>query len=148
MDPEDYPRLAKHKWYAVKEGRSIYAVRSVTVGKRQQKGIRMHREIIKAEDGKLCDHINHNGLDNRKTNLRQVNRAQNSWNKRKQKGRHSSQYKGVSWFRVDKKWQARIQANGEKIFLGYFHNEIDAAKAYDQAAKKYHGEFAKLNFHT
>jgi hypothetical protein len=102
--------------------------------------------IMKAEPGKFRDHINHNGLDNRKANLRQATRAQNCWNKRKQKGSHSSKYKGVSWLSREKKWQARIQANGRKIFIGSFKNEIDAAKAYDRAAKKYYKEFASLNF--
>lgn len=148
VDPDDYPRLAKYKWCAVKQRRIFYAQRIVTVGKRQRKNIQMHREIIKAEDGKFCDHINRNGLDNRKANLRVVTPLENGWNKAKQRGKHSSKYKGVSWFRVDKKWQARIQANGRKIFLGYFHDEIDAAKAYDNAALKYHGQFAVLNFES
>jgi hypothetical protein len=146
VDPEEYEQLARHKWCAVKYGQGFYAARTVTIGKKKRH-VHMHREIIKAEDGKICDHINHKGLDNRKANLRQVSRVENIWNTRKRKG-SSSKYKGVSWFKRQNKWQARIQANGRKIFLGSYKNEIDAAKTYDRAARKYHGEFAALNFES
>ena len=145
VDPEDYERLNRYKWYAVKYGRSVYAVRSVTVRKKKRHE-QMHRAVMKTAKGKFCDHINHNGLDNRKANLRPVSRAENVWNMRKRKCKCSSKYKGVSWFSVKKKWQAGIQANGRKIFIGCFNNEVEAAKAYDRAALKYHGEFAALNF--
>jgi hypothetical protein len=146
VDPEDYDRLAKHKWQASRFPRSDYATRFVTIGYRRQKHIQMHRVIMNVRPGQFIDHINHNGLDNRKTNLRLATRAQNSWNKRKQRGNHSSKFKGVSWFIREKNWQARIQSNGTKFFLGSFKKEIDAAKAYDNAAKKYYGDFASLNF--
>jgi hypothetical protein len=146
VDPEDYERLSKHKWYAVKQGRSFYARRCVSIGGGKQKGINMHREVMKVAGGKFCDHINHNGLDNRNTNLRPASRAENSWNKRKQRSKHSSKYKGVSRPRNEKRWTARIQANGRKIFIGCFEDEAEAAKAYDEAARKYHGQFASLNF--
>ena len=146
VDPEDYTRLSIHKWHLVRSPRSDYASRSVTIGYRRQRHVQMHRVIMNARPGQFIDHINHNGLDNRKANLRFASNAQNSWNKRKQRGNHSSKYKGVSFFKREKKWTARIQANGKKIFLGMFKNEIDAAKAYDAAARKYYGEFAYLNF--
>jgi len=148
VDPQDYERLSKHKWQASRFPRSYYATRCVSIGNGRQKNIPMHRDIIKIEDGFCCDHINHNGLDNRKVNLRQASRAQNSWNKRKQRGKHSSKHKGVSWFKRENKWQARIQANGRKIFLGSYKNQIDAAKAYDEAAKLYYKDFAVLNFES
>ena len=146
VDPEDYPRISKHKWYVVRSPRSDYAARSVSIGYRRQKPVQMHRVIMNARPGQCIDHIDNNGLHNRKANLRLASRAQNSWNKRKQRGNHSSKYKGVSFFKREKKWHARIQANGKKIFLGIFKNEIDAAKAYDRAAIKYHRDFALLNF--
>jgi hypothetical protein len=147
VDPENYERLNSKKWYAVKEGRNYYAVRNITVNKRKRP-VQMHRVIMNARPGQFIDHINHNGLDNRIANLRQASRAENNWNARKRKGKCSSKYKGVCWFRVRKKWQARIQVNGKGIFLGFFDDEIEAAKAYDAAAKKYYGEFAYLNFKT
>ncbi|MGB2808581.1 MAG: hypothetical protein WBC22_12630 [Sedimentisphaerales bacterium] len=146
VDPEDYDRISKHKWHLIRSPRSDYATRCVTIGYRRQKQISMHRVIMNARPGQCIDHIDHNGLHNRKANLRLASMAQNSWNKRKQRGKHSSRFKGVSWFAREKKWQARIQANGRKIFLGSFTREIDAAKAYDTAAGKYHGQFALLNF--
>jgi hypothetical protein len=93
----------------------------------------------------LIDHINHNGLDNRKANLRLATPAQNSRNRRPV-GRGSSQYKGVSYRKTDGVFIADIRAGRKRIYLGCFKREIEAAKAYDTAAKKYHGEFASLNF--
>ena len=108
--------------------------------------IKMHREILKPPRCLFVDHINHNGLDNRKANLRFATRTQNNWNRIHHKQNSSSRYKGVAWHKHTKMWAARIGVNGRRIALGYFDNQIDAAKAYDKAAKKHHGEFAVLNF--
>jgi hypothetical protein len=106
----------------------------------------MHRCIIKVPPGMVIDHINHNGLDNRKANLRIATHAQNSRNTKKQRPKTASQYKGVPWNSTLKKWRAQITLNGKRISLGCFEDEIQAAKAYDNAARKYHGAFAALNF--
>jgi hypothetical protein len=148
VDPEDFERLSKHKWHAFKSKNTFYAERAVRVGKvRKQVVIKMHREILKVPDGLLVDHKNHNGLDNRKANLRPATRAENSRNRRKfRKRKCRSRFKGVSWNKDRKKWSARILFNRDMKFIGYFDDEIEAAKAYDEAAKKYHREFAVLNF--
>ena len=85
-------------------------------------------------------------MDNRRVNLRAATRAQNVRNRKKYTKSGSSKYKGVSWKKDNGKWSARIGLNNKSIFLGNFEKELDAAKAYDKAAKKYHGEFACLNF--
>jgi hypothetical protein len=106
----------------------------------------MHREILHAPSHLMVDHINHNGLDNRKANLRLATSAQNSYNRRQFRKNKSSKYTGVSWKERTKKWAAIICYKREIIVVGYFKDEIQAAKAYDKAAKKYHTEFASLNF--
>jgi len=107
----------------------------------------MHRVIINAPRHLLVDHINHNGLDNRKANLRTATIAQNNVNRASYKTKNSpSKYKGVYWSKRDKKWQVQICHNNKRKHIGQFDNEIQAAKAYDEAAKKYHKEFAVLNF--
>jgi len=98
----------------------------------------MHREVIKVGCGLVVDHINHNGLDNRKSNLRVATRWQNAQNRRKTSKRTASIYKGVSWNKRDKRWFAEIRVNDKCRDLGYFEDETAAAKAYDEAARKYH----------
>jgi len=128
VDPEDYDRLAGYKWFAMRSRRGFYAIRMVTTKNGRRKKIRMHRQILNAPADKLVDHINHNGLDNRKANLRIVTNMQNSWNKRKQKGDYSSRYKGVSWARRIGKWHTEIYCNGSKIFIGYLNFTVHNVK--------------------
>lgn len=139
VDDDDYELLSKYKWTALERGTCTYAVTMVT----------MHR-LIKGEyknTGALVDHIDGNGLNNQKQNLRLANRRENTQNRRKAQNKNgkpfSSQYKGVSF--ESNKWRSKIVVDGKKINLGRFENELDAAKAYDTAAIKYFGSFAKLN---
>jgi len=107
----------------------------------------MHRQILNPPWPMVADHINGKGYDNRKANLRLATRSQNSMNKPFIKTKpSSSKYRGVSWSKSQKKWHVQIGLKGKHIFVGYFDNEIDAAKAYDNAARKYHKDFAVLNF--
>ena len=147
VDPEDYDELARYKWFAMRSRRGFYAIRMVKPnhGNGTRKKIRMHRAILDVPQGKFIDHINHNGLDNRKANLRIVTNLQNSWNKRKQKGNYSSQYKGVSWSKRVGKWHTEIYCRGTKIFIGYFDDEKKAARAYDAKATELFGDYAALN---
>ena len=105
----------------------------------------MHRCIIKVPTGCVVDHINHNGLDNRRANLRPATRAQNNRYSKKRKNTRSK-YKGVSYYSREKQFVAKITTDGKTVKLGYFEDEVEAAKAYDKAARKYHKEFAYLNF--
>lgn len=92
----------------------------------------------------VVDHIDHNGLNNQKKNLRVCTFAENCRNLHNIRHK-TSKYKGVHWRKRSKKWAAAIRCNNKTYHLGYFHDEIQAAKAYDRAAKKYHGNFASLN---
>ena len=148
VDPEDYEPLSKHKWHAVKSKNTFYAVRRIHIGKNKWKHIKMHREILDPPDHLYVDHINHNGLDNRKANLRTATHRQNSYNRINFRKNPSSKYKGVSWKKRTKKWNVQISYDGKSKAIGSFDNESDAAKAYDEAAKKYHKEFAVLNFQS
>ncbi len=111
VDAEDYDRLARHKWCAVK-GRDTFYAKRVS----KERVVSMHREIMRAPNGVVCDHKNHDGLDNRKSNLRLCTSAQNQYNKRVKQG-CSSRYKGVSRRGDYKRWRARIGFNGKRIHL-------------------------------
>ena len=135
IDAEDYEKLSRVKW----QFNNGYAVKSVRVGKKF-KTLMMHREILNAPEGLEIDHKNGNRLDNRKSNLRFCTRSENICNISALPNK-SSPYKGVTWHKVSKKWQARVKKNGKSYFLGLFHNECDAAQAYVEKAKELHYEF-------
>lgn len=100
----------------------------------------------KAPQGLVIDHINGNRLDNRKKNLRFVTMQQNCFNSAKKRaGRTSSRYKGVHHRKERNKWVAYISIKRKKTFLGSFNTEIEAARAYNEAAKREYGEYARLN---
>jgi len=141
VDDDMFEELSKHKWYF--EGRYAARISSLHLGK--QKLIRMHRTICSTPDGMETDHINGDKLDNRRENLRICTRAENSRNKRK-RAHNTSGYKGVYWYKQDKKWEAQIEIEGKNIHLGYFEDLLNAARAYDAAAIKLHGSFARTNF--
>ena len=147
VDPGDYERLRKHEWF-IKKGRNcFYAFRRVANGKAGEKRlIYMHQEVIEVGDGKVADHINYDGMDNRRANLRAETHSQNMCHRRKCSGATQSKYKGIHWRKDLRKWIAQIRFEKKLIHLGCFRDEIKAAKAYDRAAIKYHGEFACLNF--
>jgi HNH endonuclease len=139
VDADDFEELSQHKWTLVRRGNSDYA------GRREKgKHISMHREIMNTPDDMVVDHINGNGLNNRKSNMRNCTKAQNSYNSRP-RGGHSG-YVGVTYHKRSRKFSAVIGYNGEKIHVGEFDDEIEAAQARDRKALELQGEFAYLNF--
>lgn len=146
VDDEDFWVLNKYKWHTYKSRKKyIYAARRMYLaGKR--KFVLMHREILCPLNSKdICDHKDGNGLNNQRSNLRLCLNAENVRNQKRRKD-NSSGFKGVYWSKVANKWQSYIKFNNKRIHLGLFECKVKAAKAYDMAAKKHHGEFAKLNF--
>lgn len=140
---EDYDELIKFKWHISPDLK--YARRSNKL-KGKNINVRMHRFIMKVEDPKIfIDHVNGDGLDNRKSNLRLCTPMQNSQNVKSKKN-STSKYLGVSFCNRDKRWRASICVNKKRMYIGMYDIEEDAARAYDKKASFYFKEFANLNF--
>lgn len=152
VNDEDFEYLNQWKWCAhwSPKTNSFYAVRNEMTAEGKYKTVRMHRVIMKEPVGKVVDHDNHNTLDNRKENLRVCEQAENMHNFRRPSN-NTSGYKGVtinrqkSKSRVREYITAQIGVNGKVLRLGYYKTLRDAARAYNEAAIKYFGEFALLN---
>ncbi len=146
VDVEDYEQLIKYNWGVENNHMTRYASRKRLTSDVNclVARIKMHRQIINVPEGKFVDHINHNGLDNRKTNLRIVSQEQNDWNRRKRRGNYTSKYKGIR--KKDGKWHVRISHKKIRLYLGAFDDELAAARAYDAKAKELFKEYACLNF--
>lgn len=141
VDDEDFEYLNQFNWNAKKDCNTFYAVRSQS--KNQQ--IRMHRVLLGVTDKSIVvDHIDGNGLNNQKSNLRKATNSQNIRNRRPKRN-SSSKYLGVCWRKHLGKWDAQIEIGGVSKYLGSFTNENDAAIAYNKAALAAWGEFASLN---
>jgi hypothetical protein len=138
IDTEDLPKIKNYKWSVIDSTNTIST---------RYKGayISISRLIMDVLDQNMVvDHINHDRLDNRKINLRVCEQAKNCRNKYKQSNNKSG-YKGVFWRKDTNKWSTQISVDGTTFNLGCFDSKEEAAKTYNRAAIKYHGEFASLN---
>jgi hypothetical protein len=143
VDNKDFKFINEWKWYAREINKKWYAVRYERK-RGKQKLIYMHRFVLNYSGKLEIDHHDDNGLNNQRYNLRPATHSQNNINKCKPSN-NTTGFKGVDFFHK-KYFRAIIGVKGKKIYLGLFPSLIDAARAYDEAAKKHHGEFAKLNF--
>jgi hypothetical protein len=137
VDADDFEKLIQYRWWARKHRGTFYAMARMNC-----RDVIMHRFILgDLCDGKIVDHINHDGLDNRKANIRPCTQKENSRNLRPRK-----KYIGVSFDRFRKKWASCIGVDGKTIHLGRFDDEKAAAIARDVATRKFFGELSTLNF--
>lgn len=141
VDDEDFEWLSQWKWYCEPHRKTFYAVRRVRLPDSKRKTIRMHRLILNAPENMMVDHKQGNGLDNRRSEIRLATRSENGYNRGKTV-KNSSGRKGVYWHSQIGRWYSRITVDKHDIYLGTFTTPEGAAKAYKQAALKYHGEFA------
>lgn len=161
VDDEDFARLSAWTWSPMVQGGIVYAIRqegtsrpkSHPKGASRSRIVLMHREVLNAQVGEIVDHANGIGIDNRKENLRFTDRQGNAANAKKKAG--TSRYKGVFWDRARNGWldphagglwTAQITVGYKRILLGRFRDEVEAARAYDAAARLYFGEFSRTNF--
>ncbi len=140
VDDDDYEWLNRWRWYYSKG----YAVRSININD-QRHTVLLHRVIMHAMEDKIeVDHVDGNRLDNRWVNLRYVNSQQNSMNRGLYRT-NTSGYKGVHWSKSKNKWEAGLRCKGKGVHLGVIVNIEDAARAYNEAAVKYFGDYARLD---
>lgn len=148
IDADLYPQLSQYSWSVDKAhgGTHTHYVRTRPYKNGKRECIFLHREVLRLRGldptGFEVDHINHDGLDNRTVNLRLATKTQNRRNRVKQRN-SNSRFKGVH--KIDNGWIARIGGKANRIYLGYFSSEIDAAMAYNEAALRLFGEFAVIN---
>lgn len=144
VDDVDYERISKFRWYADRGPSGNWYARAWEPGMKPRKRLHMHRLVMLAPRQLDVDHVNNDGLDNRRSNLRTCTRKENTRNQRAKGG---NRYKGVNYVSRLGKWRAQISTEkGTKKYLGVFEYLEDAARAYDIAARALFGNFAKINF--
>lgn len=145
VDEADADLVSAYRGHPHKKNRRFYAIADAPLVGGGRVKVRMHRLVLGLTDpNDQADHVNHDGLDNRRSNLRKTTNQQNGFNQRSAEG-STSRFRGVSWTTDRSKWHAQIRHNNKLYHLGHFDDEIDAARAYDEAARRFFGEFAFLN---
>lgn len=144
VDVADLPLVAGYSWWAKINGNTVYAAADIQHGPGKRERLLMHRVIMNASRGEMVDHIDGNGLNNRRANLRIATKSQNMMNSRVRRD-SSSGYRGVTFCRFTGRWQANIKAKGKRIFLGRYDTPEEASEVYQKAAEKYFGEFRRVD---
>ena len=143
VDDQDYEYLIQWDWCANRKDSAFYTQGRID-GNTTTSIHQVLGKLLGFSSGVNVDHINRNGLDNRRENLRPASKMENARNRGPQVN-NTSGFKGVTLYRYDDTWQAQIHVRGKNIYLGRFDDKVEAAKAYNEAAKKHFGEFAWLN---
>jgi len=141
IDASDYPLVSTYTWCAHRIDGSIYAATNIRDGESTHT-VHMHR-LLMTPGSMHVDHINGDGLDNRRENLRVCTNAQNRLNSRRYRN-NTSGAKGVSWCKKTGKWYARIAVDGRRVFLGFFPTINEASDAYAKASSAMHGAFGRV----
>lgn len=142
IDAADVPLVEGYNWTAyVRPNGAVHVFRKATI-EGKLRNVWLHRVIAQTPDGLDTDHVDGDGLNNVRTNLRFATRSQNNRNQRRH-DRNTSGHKGVSWHKKDKRWRACIHVNNRYIHLGHFVNIEDAVAAYENASAELHGEFGR-----
>lgn len=143
INADDLSLITKYRWYALRPRKIFYAATNIKLSDGRKTILCMHRLLLGLNygDPQEVDHIDGNGLDNRRNNIRIVSTAQNQHNQHvKQTGRHhdkpTSKFPGVCWYKARCLWAAKIRVSGKNIHLGYYDNEKEAAKTYLKAKSK------------
>lgn len=145
IDKDLVEKILPYSWYIQDRAKlkTRYVATSMVIDG-VRKFILLHRFLLNPDETKVIDHINHNTLDNRISNLRICTHSENNRNTTSRTNT-SSKYLGVHLNKKSNMFSAKIRDNGIRTWLGSFKTEIEAAQAYNEAALKYHGEFANLN---
>lgn len=144
VDDEDFERIAAHSWAINPQGTG-YAVRKGSKRRGEPRTVHMHREVLGLTGGEIVDHINGNGLDNRKSNLRVADTQKNAFNRGKPNIPCTSRFKGVISRKGSPSWHARIKFRDKCVELGAFRDEADAAAAYNLGARAFFGVYRREN---
>lgn len=142
IDAADAPLVSGRNWTARRSRHVWYALTNESAGGRKQKTVLMHRFLTGAAPGEVVDHVDGDGLNNRRSNLRVVGHAENAQNSRARKD-NTSGVRGVCFHQRIGRWAASISAHGSRRHLGYFNTLDEAAQAYASAAAQLHGQFAR-----
>jgi len=144
VDDADFEQVNRYKWYAKRSPKRVYVSRNLPLSGRKRTTQYLHQFLLNPPENSEIDHLDHDGLNNQRSNLRVCSTAENRRNV-PVRINNKSGFKGIRWRKDLQLWHARICYNRKRIHLGYFPDPVSAAMAYNTAAKDLHGEFACLN---